>query len=198
MEEKKHKIVVTLLAVSSIAVILRFPPTRPLSISEVARVFRWVCAADTIVFFVFTQLLWRLALVRAVLGLGPYLGGRWEGTLITNWPTAIEVRPELPLRLDVRHTFHTLRCTHITKNSVNTAYAADIIEEDGEYYLVYVYSSRPVDIEDVERTRPHDGACRLRILNQDPRMMEGLYWTNKIVEKTFSTNGSIQLTYISR
>jgi hypothetical protein len=131
--------------------------------------------------FVFTKWLWRLPVFRGWLVPFPDLQGTWHGELKSTWKdtNGTTIDP-IPATLVIRQTFSSVSCALFTAESESYSAAAQISqdEESGALYLNYNYSNRPkATIRN--RSAIHDGAARLRIVENPERSLEGEYWTGR-------------------
>lgn len=112
----------------------------------------------------------------------PFIGGRWEGTLQSDFifpETGIRGGP-IPARMDINHEFDKIKVTLETGKSYSGSYVSDIwIDEAGRKYLCYTYHN---DADENRDKNPnHDGTVKLRILkdNNEELILKGHYFTGR-------------------
>ncbi|MVO99857.1 hypothetical protein [Paenibacillus lutrae] len=112
----------------------------------------------------------------------PYIGGKWEGVLQSDFidkETGLKVAP-IPTTMEIRHEFDRIKVTLETAKSYSSSYTSDIwIDEGGRKYLCYTYYN---DADENRDTNPnHDGTAKLRITigSDGVPLLEGHYFTGR-------------------
>jgi len=143
----------------------------------------------------FTSWAWRLRIFQGWLVPLPDLQGTWAGTAQTTWSdsTTGQSTAPLPVLLVIRQSFSSVSCVLYSKESSSFSTSAQIVcEENGlPPRLIFTYSNRPRAAVR-ERSKTHDGAAILRIVEGSPRVLEGDYWTDR------KTTGDLGLLFRSR
>jgi hypothetical protein len=102
----------------------------------------------------------------------------------TDWWQAEGV---LPVQLTIDHKFDGIVYTAQHPNSTNATRAAQIADSDttNETYLYVAYHNEPDD-KNMKNAYPHDGCCKLKLVNHGDTLsattkwlLKGEYWTNK-------------------
>ena len=110
----------------------------------------------------------------------PFLGGRWEGEILSNYinpNTNMEVEPFFA-KLEIIHDFDRLSIKMETNKSYSGSYVSGVIINEGsQTFLCYMYSN-DAD-KDREINPKHDGAAKLRIKHDGEIVLEGHYWTGR-------------------
>lgn len=151
-----------------------------------------VITVYAVLYFIFSQWLWRLPIFQGWLVPNPDLQGTWEGTLQTTWidPKTGKIPGPIPLILVVRQSFDSINCVMYTQESSSVSNAALLIEDENSriYCLSYNYTNKP---DAVLRSISviHDGAALLTVIKKPTRLLKGEYWTNR------KTTGCIELKY---
>lgn len=144
---------------------------------------------------IFKQLIWKLApnLFYKWLTTIPFLGGKWEGHLYSNYiypETGLPGNP-IPAKMEIFHEFDSIHIRLETNQSYSSSYVSDVsIDEGRQMYLCYLYTN---DADINRDTNPkHDGAVKLRIKHDGEIKLEGHYWTGR------STTGKMEFKRLSR
>jgi hypothetical protein len=148
---------------------------------------------------VFAKWLWRLRIFKGWLVPFPNLQGTWIGNIESTWkdPTTGERIPAVRAILVIKQTFTSISCTLFSQESESFSTVAQITldEETDAAYLNYNYSNRPkATIR--ERSAPHDGAARLRVVSNPERVLVGEFWTSRCTSGAmtfkFTTEGLLE------
>lgn len=138
---------------------------------------------------IFKQLIWKLAphIFYKRLTTIPFLGGKWEGYLHSNYiypETGLPGDP-IPAKMEIFHEFDSLHIRLETQKSYSSSYVSDVLIDEGKQkYLCYLYSN---DADSDREINPkHDGAVKLRIKDDGEIKLEGHYWTGR------STTGKME------
>lgn len=112
----------------------------------------------------------------------PYIGGKWEGTLQSDYrdpKTGKKVEP-INAKMQVAHEFDRLTVTLDTNKTHSSSYISDVWHNSGRKYLCYTYFT---DADNNRETNPnHDGTAKLRIIRDDitgELLLEGHYFTGR-------------------
>ncbi|MFD5853664.1 hypothetical protein ACFWGC_26375 [Cytobacillus pseudoceanisediminis] len=131
---------------------------------------------------VFKQFIWKLRpdLFYKWLTPCPYLGGKWEGILHSNFvfPDTGEKGDTIPAKIEIIHDFDQISVRMETGKSYSDSYLSGIIANDGKQkFLCYLYAN---DADQDRDTNPkHDGAVKLRIKHDGELILEGQYFTGR-------------------
>jgi hypothetical protein len=112
----------------------------------------------------------------------PYLGGKWEGVIQSDYldKDSGEKVPPIPTVMEIRHEFDKIKVTLETDKSYSSSYTSDIwIDEGGRKYLCYTYYN---DADENRDSNPnHDGTAKLRISisPEGNPLLDGHYFTGR-------------------
>ncbi|MBB6024916.1 hypothetical protein HNR77_006062 [Paenibacillus sp. JGP012] len=125
----------------------------------------------------------------------PYIGGKWEGTIQSDYIDQESGKRVEPIRtsMEIRHEFDRIKVTLETDKSFSSSYTSDIwIDEAGRKYLCYTYYN---DADENRDTNPnHDGTAKLRISldTDDEPILKGHYFTGR------KTTGKMEFTRVNK
>jgi len=127
----------------------------------------------------------------------PYIGGHWEGEVISDhiYPETGQKGEPIPAKMDVKHEFDKISVTLETGKSYSSSYVCDIwIDQAERKYLYYTYNT---DADEHRDENPnHDGTAKLRIIKDGNELkLVGQYFTGrkttgKMTFKRTNTNHS--------
>ncbi|NLP50249.1 hypothetical protein [Bacillus sp. RO1] len=110
----------------------------------------------------------------------PYLGGQWEGTLLSNYvfPDTGEKGEPIEAKIEIVHDFDGISIRMETNKSYSNSYISGIIENEGKQkFLCYLYTNDADKDRDINPK--HDGAVKLRIKHDGDLLLEGHYFTGR-------------------
>lgn len=142
----------------------------------------------------FDLLLWRLSVVRLVVG-RPRVYGTWKAVLTPSQDSHIPDggnRGPIEAYVIIAQTYWTLHVTLHTKESSSRSTAATLKDIGGKQQsLAYVYDNTPRQ-EHQPRSTQHAGAGRFTVVDNGPEEMSGDYWTSRL------TRGDLDLVLVDR
>lgn len=127
-------------------------------------------------YFIYSHFIWKVnPLHKSIL-----LSKRYVGKLISDYDGS-----ELDVKVEIRQSLFHVRVFLITNESKSSTLTSDIIEENGEKYLVYYFINNPQAIHKY-KSPVHYGLCRLSMQNTNE--LCGQYFTDR------KTRGDITLS----
>ena len=142
-----------------------------------------------VIYGLYEHLLWKLVPKWFGTTHIPNLGGTWEGLLATEWtdPQTGKIPAPKKCFLVIRQTARTIKVTLITDKSVSSTKLAQIVRDDVQTTVRYLYYNEP-QVSVAQRSRAHHGAAVL-LSDSDLRQLSGHYWTDRKTQGslTFST-----------
>ncbi len=149
----------------------------------------------TFISIIFSQWLWKIPWLQGWLVLVPNLNGTWEGDLVSNWKDPQTGASPGPIKsfLVIRQSLFKTSCVLMTKESKSWSRAATIqTAPDGALKILeFTYSNSPKPSFH-HRSKAHDGACSLEIINNPNKKLIGKYWTER------ATTGEMNHKFMSR
>lgn len=110
----------------------------------------------------------------------PYLGGCWEGKLLSTYIDSKTKKAMAPIdaKIEIYHEIDNISIRMETKNSYSNSYISGVVIDEGKQkFLCYLY------VNDADKDRDinpkHDGAVKLRIKHDGELKLEGHYWTGR-------------------
>lgn len=138
----------------------------PISLSvESAKVVPTVVTIEGCLWWLFVRYGWKARVFRAWLVRLPVIAGSWEGLVQTTWrdPATGESPSEIPVEVEIKQTFDTVRCKVKSGQMTSQSQSAGITEDpDGTMRVVYTYVSVP-DATVRDRSPMHHGTATLTI-----------------------------------
>ncbi|MDO5690080.1 MAG: hypothetical protein Q4G61_07510 [Tissierellia bacterium] len=128
----------------------------------------------------FERLLWRLNPISKL----PKLKKNYSGILKYKFN---DNEGEKKVKLSVNQTYLTVTVKLYTDEITSKTLTSELLEENGEYILVYTYQTNPKSAYS-ENNPIQIGTCKLSVINDSS--LEGVYWTNR------KTIGDLSLTSI--
>lgn len=125
----------------------------------------------------------------------PYIGGKWEGTIQSDYifQETGEKGAPIPITMEITHEFDKIKVTLETDKSYSSSYTSDIwIDAADLKYLCYTYYN---DADENRDTNPnHDGTAKLRIKKDvhGELLLEGHYFTGR------KTSGKMAFTRVDK
>jgi len=112
----------------------------------------------------------------------PNLNGTWKGKIHSNWinPATGERIDSIPARLEVKQSFKRITCQLITAESISKSSSEcfEIEPDSGAKQLVFSYQNEPKPSVK-ERSEPHEGTAKIRIIGKKKIRLEGKYWNDR-------------------
>lgn len=138
---------------------------------------------------------WRWRVFKGWLVLIPDLNGTWEGEFRSEWidETTKQQIPPKKAFLIVKQTLFEIHCSQMTAESKSYSRAAIVqpAPDDHLNVLEFTYSNSPrVSIQ--HRSKAHDGACSMEIIDKPYRKLVGKYWTER------PTKGELEFKFQSK
>ncbi len=133
---------------------------------------------------------WKLFLLNRIF-YRPNLNGTWSGVLKSDWKNKNgEKIGDIEFYIVIRQSFLRIHFTTFTKSFIGTSYSETLSlkKETGLKNVAYLYRKESSQ-DDNEILQ--EGATELRLINSEPRKLEGKYWSNQ------KTKGKINVTFIS-
>ncbi len=140
--------------------------------------------------------IWRFCLVHPFVG-RPWVGGTWLGTVQPSPESRIPEggnRGPIKAALVIEQTYWALSVTLMTAESASQSTSASLrpdMESAGRRVLAYTYANEP-ELKHQDRSPPHLGASRLRIVGRLPTEINGAYWTARL------TAGDMKFNLVDR
>jgi len=122
----------------------------------------------------------------------PNLSGTWSGILKSDWKNENgEKIGDIEFFIVVRQSFLRIHFTTFTNSFIGTSYSETLSlkKETGLKNVAYLYRKETSQDDDEFL---QEGATELRLINSNPRKLEGKYWSNQ------KTNGKIEVCFISK
>ncbi|MGQ3677977.1 Cap15 family cyclic dinucleotide receptor domain-containing protein [Tenacibaculum discolor] len=122
----------------------------------------------------------------------PNLSGTWSGILKSDWKNENgEKIGDIEFFIVVRQSFLRIHFTTFTNSFIGTSYSETLSlkKETGLKNVAYLYRKETSQDDDEFL---QEGATELRLINSNPRKLEGKYWSNQ------KTNGKIDVCFISK
>ncbi len=137
---------------------------------------------------------WRLCMFRRWLVLIPDLNGTWEGEIQSEWkdPKTDKRIPSKRACLVIRQTLFQTHFHLMTEESESHSRAGSILlSPDGNNKIAeFTYFNSP-RISVQNKSKGHDGACSLKIIESPQRKLVGKYWTDR------GTTGELKFSFKS-
>ena len=117
----------------------------------------------------------------------PNLSGTWSGILKSDWKNENgEKIGDIEFYIVIRQSFLRIHFTTFTDSFIGTSYSETLSlkKETGLKNVAYLYRKETSQDDDEFL---QEGATELRLINSNPRKLEGKYWSNQ------KTNGKIDL-----
>lgn len=121
----------------------------------------------------------------------PNLSGTWSGILKSDWKNENgEKIGDIEFYIVIRQSFLRIHFTTFTDSFIGTSYSETLSlkKETGLKNVAYLYRKETSQDDDEFL---QEGATELRLINSNPRKLEGKYWSNQ------KTNGKIDVSFIS-
>lgn len=122
----------------------------------------------------------------------PNLSGTWSGILKSDWKNENgEKIGDIEFYIVIRQSFLRIHFTTFTDSFIGTSYSETLSlkKETGLKNVAYLYRKETSQDDDKFL---QEGATELRLIDSNPRKLEGKYWSN------LKTNGKIDVSFISK
>jgi len=122
----------------------------------------------------------------------PNLSGTWSGILKSDWKNENGDKiGDIEFYIVIRQSFLRIHFTTFTDSFIGTSYSETLSlkKETGLKNVTYLYRKETSQDDDEFL---QEGATELRLINSNPRKLEGKYWSNQ------KTNGKIDVSFISK
>ena len=144
---------------------------------------------------IFSQWLWKMPWLQGWLILTPNLNGTWKGELTSTWidPQTGQSPGPIKCYLVIRQSLFKMSCALMTKEAKSWSRATTIQSApDGALKLLeFTYSNSPRPTVQ-HRSKAHDGACSLEVIEKPSKKLIGKYWTER------ATTGEMSLTFMTK
>lgn len=121
----------------------------------------------------------------------PNLSGTWGGVLKSDWKDKNgKTVGDIEFYIVIRQSFLRIHFTTFTDSFIGTSYSETLSlkKEIGLKNVAYLYR-KETSQDDNEALQ--EGASELRLIDSEPRKLEGKYWSNR------KTNGKIDVSFVS-
>ncbi|SIO07337.1 Cap15 family cyclic dinucleotide receptor domain-containing protein [Algoriphagus halophilus] len=122
----------------------------------------------------------------------PNLSGTWAGILRSDWKDENgNGAGDIEFYIVIRQSFLRIHFTTFTDSFIGTSYSETLSlkKETGLKNAAYLYRK---ETSQDENEFLQEGATELRIIESNPKKLEGKYWSNQ------KTNGKIDVSFISK
>lgn len=136
---------------------------------------------------------WRWRIFRGWLVLIPNLNGTWEGEFRSEWidPKTQEKIPRKAY-LVIKQALFSAHCYLLTNESKSDSFGINIEQtKSGKFIVSYVYSNSPrASVQ--HRSKAHDGASKLDLIEKPNKKLAGKYFTER------DTKGELAFKLVSK
>lgn len=134
----------------------------------------------TVLVMLWDKWIWKSKFAQMLPGVSRNLSGTWEATLESFWinPATGSSPPAKTIYMVVRQTSSSASVTLISDESKSKSSLARVVEEDGSWWLHYVYTNEP-RLEFREQSPIHHGSAVLAVTGSPAKRLEGGYWTDR-------------------
>lgn len=164
---------------------------KPLYISNGIRAISFGITCTTFFWAFYFSYGWKLWAFKKIF-YRPNLNGTWCGILKSDWKNKSgEKIGDIEFYIVIRQSFLRIHFTTFTNSFIGTSYSETLSlkKEIGLKNVAYLYR-KETSLDDNEFLQ--EGATELRLINSNPRKLEGKYWSNQ------KTNGKIEVSFISK
>ncbi len=122
----------------------------------------------------------------------PNLNGTWSGQLYSDWKDDHgDTTPAKEFHIVIRQSFYRIHFTTFTDSFVGTSYAETfrLDKDEGLKNIAYLFIK---DTSQASNSSIHEGATELRLIESNPRILEGKYFSSQ------KTNGEIKVNFIAK
>ena len=123
----------------------------------------------------------------------PNLSGTWSGFLKSDWKDESgKTIGNRKFYIVIRQSFLRIHLTTFTDSFTSISYSESLSlkKEAGLKNVAYLYRKETSQYDESKILQ--EGGAELRVINSNPKKLEGKYWTNR------KTNGKIEVSFVSK